>query len=118
MKVDVTVEVFARLKEIALKHYGSLAAEYSDMLHKFIKLAPWAAYPALDWKPAPCRKDQKAVAVDVALPSELQEMLNATMKAINETAEGEDVTHCDFVRTAIMWWTEFVYPPRRHAMLH
>lgn len=106
MNVALSAEVFGYLQRLALLHYGSLAAQYDDLLRKFIQVAPWTARPALGWMPAPRPGRCNTVAAQLALSDDLRALLE-------DTAAGQGVTPDDFAHTALVWWTTHVYPQRR-----
>lgn len=111
LKITLSATLKNYLSRIALLYYGSLEREYDDMLRKFVRVAPWAAHPALQWEAPPEREEVNTVLAHIAPTTDLHELMQKTIKEINVGGHAK-VTSAIFVHTAIVWWTTYIYPQR------
>lgn len=114
IRLDLPATSASYLEQLALLHYGSLSEEYEDMIRKFIKVAPWSAWPPLDWRKPPITTPFGAVRITVPATTDLHECMDDTIDQINtinrHTLDFPRITKQVFVYTAIVWWITYVYP--------
>lgn len=123
IQVELSCTDLSYIQRIAMLHYGSLDAEYEDMLRKFIHLSPWTAWPPLEWRTPPDRLDSSTIIERPNLTAGLRECITDTIQCVNSisqrTLDFKPLTESTFIYTAIVWWTTYVYPQRSYdAIAH
>lgn len=114
IQVELSCTHMSYLQRIAVLHYGSLDAQYEDMIRKFIQMSPWTAWPPLEFRTPPNRLEPEVIVERPNLTSDIRECIADSIQGINSinqrTLEFKEITESIFIYTAIVWWTTYVYP--------
>lgn len=118
MKIETRVSLKSEhqlyLSRIAIYHYGGINDQNEDMICKFIRLAPWSAWPALTWRHPEDQHDPGIITTTISLDHNTAELMTNTIDQINQinrrTLHATQITPRIFIATAIYWWIHHVYP--------
>lgn len=114
LQISLKAEHQLYLSRLAILHYGGIDEQNEDMVRKFIRLAPWAAWPALTWRSPEDTNQLGVVTATINLTHETTDVMKFTIDEINvinrRTLQAVQITPRIFVATAIYWWIHHVYP--------